>query len=221
MNEHLVRLDELARQFRNGHRLWEDKYTVKSPISGTLSVVPGMVEKRTVAPGETLTGIVPEDTGGGIVARLRPAAANIGKVEISERALLRLDASENKHYISITIKTKSMTFNEQLDLMERMHLLIRRKATGTPEAFAQKLGYSERQVFRLINTMKERGFPIVYCKQKRTYFYEKEVKFQFEVSVIGEKEKQMARGGRFYMDFEGLFFGLTKNVSLGAFLWGR
>ncbi len=59
-----------------------------------------------------------------------------------------------------------MTFEEQINLIEQMHQLIRLKATGTPEQFANKLGYSERQVFRLINAMKSKGFPIIYCKNQ-------------------------------------------------------
>ena len=111
-----------------------------------------------------------------------------------------------------------MTFNEQLELIERMHHLIRLNATGTPEEFARKLGYSERQVFRLVNAMKGKGFPIAYCKTRQTYYYEKEVIFRFEVTVVEEEEKVTVRGGKNILDFDDFFPRLTKNGSGIGFL---
>jgi len=114
-----------------------------------------------------------------------------------------------------------MTFDEQLNLIEQMHQLIRLKATGTPEEFARKLNYSKRQVFRLLKAMKEKGFPIAYCKQRQTYFYEMDVLFRFEVSVIDENEKIATKGGQKFWDFDDFFFRVTRNGTGKAFLCGR
>ena len=103
-----------------------------------------------------------------------------------------------------------MTFIEQISLIERMDQLIRLKSTGNPEEFARKLGYSERQVFRLVNTMKAKGFPIAYCKRRHTYYYEKEVIFRFEVYVVEEKDTVTIRGGNNFWDFDDFFFQTDK-----------
>lgn len=88
-----------------------------------------------------------------------------------------------------------MNFFDQLLKLERIHLLINRKATGSPKYLSRKLNISERQVYRLVNELKTMGFPISYSKAKQTYFYEYEVKFFFEVRV-GEDQLFKIKGGK-------------------------
>jgi hypothetical protein len=57
-------------------------------------------------------------------------------------------------------------------LMKRIDFFISHKATGTPKQLAKKLNISEREVYYLMQTMKEDyNAPIEYDKQKQTYFY--------------------------------------------------
>ena len=98
VNGYLVKLDELALQFRNQYSDWKKRYLVAAPIAGTLSVAPGMMEKRMVQAGEAIAAIIPEDTGGGLVARISPPAAGIGKIETGNRVLLQLDAYPYKEF---------------------------------------------------------------------------------------------------------------------------
>lgn len=51
-----------------------------------------------------------------------------------------------------------MKLTEQLQLLDRIHSLIRRKGTGTPDELAQRLVYNH------INALKELGAEISYCK---------------------------------------------------------
>jgi hypothetical protein len=63
--------------------------------------------------------------------------------------------------------------------------LIRRKATGNQKQFAEKILMSRSMLNEYLKEMKELGFPINYCKQKKTYYYEEEgsmVKKLFENS---------------------------------------
>ncbi len=87
-----------------------------------------------------------------------------------------------------------MDFFDQLLKLERVHYLICRKATGTPKYLSKKLNISERQVYRLISSLKLMGFPVAYCKQKRTYHYTDTVKLFFEVK-IGEDQILKIKGG--------------------------
>ena len=64
-----------------------------------------------------------------------------------------------------------MKFEEQIERLERIHKLIKRKGTGTPDQFCQKLGISKRQLFRIINLMKNLGATIDYSQSRQTYFY--------------------------------------------------
>ncbi len=76
-----------------------------------------------------------------------------------------------------------MKLIEQLQLLERLDQLFRLKATGTPAQLAARIGLSERQLYRLIQELKEIGFPIEYCKQRRCYYYTMKIQLRFELQV--------------------------------------
>lgn len=84
-----------------------------------------------------------------------------------------------------------MSIIKKLQLIERVDALIQRKATGNPHQLSQKLDLSERQVYNLINTMKDMGAPILYCTYIKSYYYEKQVKFSF-----GFGDRLMIKGGK-------------------------
>ena len=50
-----------------------------------------------------------------------------------------------------------MTFNEQMEVLERLHLLIKRKATGTPEQLAEKFNVSLGTINNLIKILRDKG----------------------------------------------------------------
>ena len=60
------------------------------------------------------------------------------------------------------------TYHER---MQRIDQLIHRKATGTPQQLANKLGLKKRMVFEYLSTMKDMGLSIRYCKVSRSYRY--------------------------------------------------
>lgn len=68
---------------------------------------------------------------------------------------------------------------EKKELMERVHLLIKRRGTGTPDELAERLQVSRATVHRIMDTMKELGAPILYNFLNQTYEYEHPVNFFF------------------------------------------
>jgi hypothetical protein len=52
--------------------------------------------------------------------------------------------------------------------------LIRKKATGNLEVFADKNRLSKSGLMQVLNDMKEMGFPIKYNRTLHTYFYERD-----------------------------------------------
>ncbi|MBS1553585.1 MAG: HTH domain-containing protein [Bacteroidetes bacterium] len=51
-----------------------------------------------------------------------------------------------------------------------MKWLIEHRMTGSPREFAQKMGVSERTLFRLINQLKEmHNIDIYFCHQSNSY----------------------------------------------------
>ncbi|MBX2929126.1 MAG: hypothetical protein KF852_14915 [Saprospiraceae bacterium] len=84
-------------------------------------------------------------------------------------------------------------FND-LFYFERIDALIRRGATGTPEALALRIGLSRRHLLRLIGALREQGFPIAFDKCRSTYYYTEPVKIRFEV-IVGDDELFRIQGG--------------------------
>jgi len=65
-----------------------------------------------------------------------------------------------------------VSIKEQIERIERIHYLIKKKGTGTPEELCKKLGISRRQLFRVLDFLKnDIHAPIEYSKSRRTYFY--------------------------------------------------
>ena len=60
--------------------------------------------------------------------------------------------------------------------------LIQKKATGTSEELAVRIGISRRTLIEFINIMKELGAPIYYCRIRKSYCYEEDG--SFNVSFI-------------------------------------
>lgn len=77
-----------------------------------------------------------------------------------------------------------MRFIDKISLIDRIHLLAKRKATGTPEELADKLNISPRTVYRLIKEMKELGAPIYYNDIRSSYCYNSRVEFNFGFKIL-------------------------------------
>ena len=78
-----------------------------------------------------------------------------------------------------------MTFLEYAEALERLHGLINRKATGSPEKLMEKFGVSLGTINNFIRTLRNKGLPILYCRERETYYYAYEV----EVIIFSVKSK--------------------------------
>ncbi len=76
-----------------------------------------------------------------------------------------------------------MQLLKKLQLFDRLHHLIRTSSTGTPKELARRISLSERQLYRLIEELKDMGLPVVYCREKHCYHYEEEVKVNMELHI--------------------------------------
>ena len=88
-----------------------------------------------------------------------------------------------------------MNLTKYLARFDRLHHLIRKKATGSPAELALKLGLSERAVFEYIRAMRDMGAPISFCAYRRTYYYEHEVQFYMGFRGLSKDEANVIDGG--------------------------
>jgi len=79
--------------------------------------------------------------------------------------------------------------HKQILRIERLHCLIKRKATGTPSECARKLNISERQLYNTLDLMKSMGAPIYYDLSICAYCYDYDVHWQFGFSRAMNEER--------------------------------
>ena len=83
-----------------------------------------------------------------------------------------------------------MNIIKYLNRVKKMDGLIRRKATGTPEEFAEKMGLSRIALLKYIKLLKEMNAPVEYDYNRRSYYYlfPCQLKLGFESNVLDDKE---------------------------------
>jgi len=86
-----------------------------------------------------------------------------------------------------------MSLLKYIERLKRMDDLIRRKATGTPDEFANRLGLGKSVLMEELRELKQLGAEITYCKDRQSYYYEQE--FVLKIGKLDNQGKQELRGG--------------------------
>lgn len=72
---------------------------------------------------------------------------------------------------------------KQLERLRRAHKFIQYANTGTPKEFALKLNISEREVYRIIEYLKEVDATICFSRISNSYYYIDDFDLLVNVSV--------------------------------------
>jgi hypothetical protein len=67
--------------------------------------------------------------------------------------------------------------------LERIDQFIRQERTGNAPAFANRLAISVRQLYNLIDELKDLGLPVEYCRTRQTYYYRYHCRIVFEIRI--------------------------------------
>ena len=67
-----------------------------------------------------------------------------------------------------------MSIIRQLKRLQFIDYLVHKKATGDLNTFAKKNRLSRRGLAKVLEEMKEMGFPIKFSRKLNSYFYEKD-----------------------------------------------
>jgi len=87
-----------------------------------------------------------------------------------------------------------------IERLKHMDRLIRTKATGTPQEFADKLGMSRSTLMEYLSDMRQLGAMISYCTYRQCYQYEEGscLKIEFAQNQLSIEEKESILGGQSY-----------------------
>jgi len=53
----------------------------------------------------------------------------------------------------------------------KMHELIKLESTGTPDQFAMSIQISRRQLYNILEHLKDQGISIRYSRSRKTFYY--------------------------------------------------
>ena len=90
-----------------------------------------------------------------------------------------------------------MLIFETIDRLSRIHQLIKREATGTPEEFAERFNIRRRQLYNILDEFKDYGAQIKYSRIKNSFYYENDFEIFVEISVtpLSKKDKKAIIAG--------------------------
>lgn len=90
---------------------------------------------------------------------------------------------------------KLFTYIERINLM---HKLITQRRTGTPEELARRLSISVSRLYTILDELKLMGAPIVYSRQRLTYYYSEpfDINISVEFRALGGGQVRNISGGQ-------------------------
>jgi len=89
-----------------------------------------------------------------------------------------------------------------LDTIERayrIHKLIERKGTGSPDEFAEKLHLKKRQLYNILDEFRGYGANIKYNRMRETFYYENDFEILVEINVnsLSSQEQRALYAGSY------------------------
>lgn len=96
---------------------------------------------------------------------------------------------------------------KNLEHLQQLHTLIENETTGTPMELAGKLDTSERQVYNLLEQLRDYKANICYSRKSKTYYYCDDFKLEVSISVRVMSNNELTNV------YAGSYF-LKKNTSL-------
>ncbi|NDP21519.1 MAG: hypothetical protein GZ091_10615 [Paludibacter sp.] len=90
-----------------------------------------------------------------------------------------------------------MSVKKTFERMEKLHLLIQQKKTGSPVQLALRLGISRSSLYMLIDELSSFNIPIRYSRKYETFIYEREVELTiaFKVELFEDTKELMKING--------------------------
>jgi hypothetical protein len=100
-----------------------------------------------------------------------------------------------------------MSLFETIDRIAVMHRLIEKEETGTPDKFAERLHIKKRQLYNILDEIRDYGAEIVYDRARETYFYVNnfEIVIVMKVNPLSEQEEKETFGGSIEKNIEKIF----------------
>ena len=77
----------------------------------------------------------------------------------------------------------------EIERLYKADKIINSEQTGTPYEFGVKLHTNEREVYRLLNTLRIYGAKVKFNKKRKTYFYEQHFNLNVLIDISATHDK--------------------------------
>jgi DNA-binding Lrp family transcriptional regulator len=94
-----------------------------------------------------------------------------------------------------------MSIIDHIYLLERVHHHIAHKSSGGPKEFADRLGISERKLYRILDELRDLGAVIDFNADRSSYVYSNDVSIIINLR-IDQFDKVSTKGGKFAQNLE-------------------
>lgn len=94
-----------------------------------------------------------------------------------------------------------------IDRLKRMDQLIRQQHTGNSDEFAERMGISRRQLYNLIEELKDFGLPVSFSRRAQTFFYAHNCRLEINIQVkdLDKQDYYVYEGGHVKKTFLNLY----------------
>jgi len=97
LKQYILTLEESLQLLRSSILQWEDRYVIKSPIAGKITLTRIRNENQVIKAGETLATVIPENPAS-IVARAIIPVSGFGKINIGQQVNIKLSGFPYMQY---------------------------------------------------------------------------------------------------------------------------
>ena len=96
---------------------------------------------------------------------------------------------------------------KQLERVRRAHKFIQQGNTGSPAEFARRLHVSERELYRILEYLREIDAEIAFSRHSNTYYYSEDFELYVDLSIkaLVKDELITIYGGSISKNYPSLF----------------
>jgi len=93
-----------------------------------------------------------------------------------------------------------MIFFNEIERIQRLHKYIMLQKTGTPDEFASRLHISRRQLYNILDELRDLGAVIEYSRSRYTFYYgnDFDLNISIKVTTLNNMENRLVNGGFSY-----------------------
>lgn len=162
-NNYKQELEKATQNLNVALSSWEQRFLIKSPIQGKVTVFDKWNQYQEVSLGETLFTVIPENLNG-IIGRVTLPVRNSGKVEKGQKVIIKLEnypseewgslegeiesisevpkqGEENQYTVYIAVKDLNTSYGKQIQFKQEMQ--------GTAEIILEELSIMQRVFYQV------------------------------------------------------------------------